>query len=209
MTAAAPNPRSRISRWALRALVLLTVASALGFVIYRRAQHYVFSESLMGHEHCISVAGLFLGRYADAHEGRFPYHPDGYPSALLLLENDSSWETLTGPGYSGDVLASAKTNGTRLTEADCGRVYIQGLKSKGNNQSMVILFDKIPTPGDHCHLPQRLWSPYVREVLWTDCSTSTILEADWPNFAREQVELLVATGYDRAEAERLYEVAPK
>ena len=81
---------------------------------------------------------------------------------------------------------------------------MQGLTIK-SNPDLVILFDKVPTPGgDHCHFPRRLWAEYCRDVPYADCRNGLVRESEWPDFARKQVELLVKEGIARAEAERLY-----
>jgi len=75
------------------------------------------------HAHCIKYAGLELEQYASEHGGRFPSHPKGYPSALLLM-NEDCFHALTGPGYDAAPLREAKRIGAELAEADCGRVYV-------------------------------------------------------------------------------------
>jgi hypothetical protein len=164
----------------------------------------MFNEAFSQHAHCMPQANGVLRAYAEENGGRYPFHPGGYPQALLLLPEDSPWYALTGPGYEGDVLANAKRNGEVLQEDHCGRVYVQGLTLKSNPE-VVLLFDKIPTPGgDHCHFFSRLWAPYVRDVLFVDGRHSLIREENWPEFARKQVTLLVQEGIPLAEAERLY-----
>jgi hypothetical protein len=160
------------------------------------------------HQHCIKGASLQMAQYASEHEGRFPYDPKGYGNALLLL-NEDCYDTLTGPGYDPAVLHRAKHAGTDLAEEECGRVYIEGLTEKSSGR-IVLLFDKLPTPGgDHCHFPVRMWAPLGREVAFTDASTRFVPESEWPALAKEQLELLAAEGFDRAEAERLYASRPK
>ena len=186
------------NRWLVAAAVLATFAAL--------AAHYVHSRPLVFgipvHTHCIKYAGLSLFGYASQHGDRFPFSPKGYPDALLLLDPECYF-AMTGPGYSPEPLRQAKQDGTSLTEADCGRVYVQGLTKKSDSH-IVILFDKLPTPGgDHCHLPARLWAPLGREVCFRDVGMTFIPESDWPEFSRQQVELLVHDGFDRAEAERL------
>jgi hypothetical protein len=145
-----------------------------------------------------------LRSYAEAHGGRYPADPDGYPQALLLLPEDTPWYALTGPGYEGEVLARAKRQGQRLSEDQCGRVYVRGLTLQSNPE-LVLLFDKIATPGgDHCPHVFRLWASDVRDVLYVDGRHDLVKEAVWPEFARRQIELLVQAGIARAEAERLY-----
>ena len=171
---------------------------------YCRARPGMFNESFWEHAHCIVQAGGTLQNYAEAHAGRFPHDVRGYGHALLLLPADSPWYALTGPGYDGQVLARAKRGEHGISEAECGRVYVQGLRLDSNPE-VALLFDNVPTPGgDHCHFLGRLWAPYGREVLLVDGSHGFIPEAEWPAFARRQVELLVAEGFAHAEAERLY-----
>lgn len=190
-----------MKRWLLLGLLLLAV---LGWV-YVRTHPLVFMNT---HVHCIKVAGLEMARYAGEHGGRYPAHPNGYPAALLLLD-EGYFETLTGPGYDPAALHEAKRLGKELAEEDCGRVYIQGLTDKSNPR-IALLYDKLPTPGgDHCHLPFRLWAPLSREVWLLGMRHIIVKESEWPEFAREQVELLVQEGFDRQEAERLFASHPR
>jgi hypothetical protein len=125
------------------------------------------------------------------------------------MMNDDSLHALTGPGYDATPLREAKETGSDLPEEECGRVYIQGLTKKINPE-IAVLFDKLPTPGgDHCPLPFRLWASLGREVLYIGWGQSFVLERDWPEFTRKQVELLVQEGMERQEAERLYASKPK
>ena len=188
-------------RWILLTLALLGV---LGWV-------YVATHSLEfmdAHCHCIKAAGLALGRYADEHQGQFPFHPKGYGNALLLIHEDYFY-SLTGPGYDTSTLHEAKKAGKDLPEEECGRVYIQGLTEKCD-PNIALLFDKLPTPGgDHCHLPIRLWASLGREVLLRDGSFRFVLVEDWPEFTKAQVDLLVKEGLNRQEMERLFSSKPK
>jgi hypothetical protein len=175
--------------------------------VYVRTHPLVFNESWLEHAHCIVIAGYGLSQYAEQHEGRFPYHAKGYGNALLQVDDDF-FHTLTGPGYSDAAFREAKRKGTDLPEEACGRVYIQGLTKK-SDANIVLLFDKLPTPGgDHCHLPARLWAPFGREYLTVGRLHSFIEESAWPAFAQEQVELLVKGGFAREEAQRLFASKP-
>jgi hypothetical protein len=190
-------------RWG--GILLAFVALSLLGLAYVRTHPLVF---LQAHAHCIKWAGLSLHQYADQHEGRFPAHPKGYGNALLLMDEDC-FQALTGPGYDAAVLRDAKRAGADLPEEACGRVYIQGLRTKSNSE-IAILFDKLPTPGgDHCHLPNRLWAPLGREVCFVDSHMAFISETNWPQFVQRQVELLAEEGFDRQEAERLFASKPK
>jgi hypothetical protein len=189
----------RFIRWLL-VLALL----ALLCVYYVKTHPLVFMET---HAHCIKFAGSEMQEYAFQHEGRFPYHPKGYGNALLLMDEEC-YHALTGPGYDPAVFYEAKHSGRDLSEEECGRVYIQGLTTKSDYR-IALLFDKLPTPGgDHCHLPWRLWAPLCREVWLVGCTLLRVTENEWPDFAREQVELLVKEGFPRQEAERLYDLTP-
>lgn len=195
--------RTSRKRWPY-AVLLAFAASMLCVIAYIRSNPLVFNESSFQHAHCISQARQVLSMYAETHNGRFPTHPEGYANALLLMPEDMPWYALTGPGYDPKVLADAKARGTKLSEEECGRVYVQGLTVR-SNPKLVLLFDKLPSPGgDHCHLPARIWAPLAREVLFVSGEDTVIRESDWPDFARQQVELLVQEGWPRQEAERLY-----
>ena len=94
--------------------------------------------------------------------------------------------------------------GEDAPESEFGRVYVQGL-SVTNDPNIALLFDKVATPGgDHCHFPKRLFAPLAREIWTIGWGHRAIPEADWPAFARRQVELLVAAGLSRQQAEMYY-----
>ncbi len=84
------------------------------------------------------------------------------------------------------------------------RLY-PGLKI-GLHPNIVILYDKTPTlGGDHCPFPMRSRrAPLRRKASCIDGSMRSVSETDWPQFAAEQVELLVQNGFQRNEATRLY-----
>jgi hypothetical protein len=191
-------------RWVLLAFFAVTVLA----VLYVRANPLVFNESLWQHTHCIKIAGLELEGYAGVNGGKFPSHPKGYGNALLLL-NENCYFALTGPGYDAAPFHEAKSSGRHLPEDSCGRVYLQGLTKKSDSQ-IVLLFDKLPTPGgDHCHFPARLWAPLGREVWFVGGHSGFVKERDWPDFAKRQIELLAKDGFSPEEAERLFDSKPK
>ncbi|MFO1511362.1 MAG: hypothetical protein U1F83_00360 [Verrucomicrobiota bacterium] len=199
-----PVTRSR-RKWPVRLLIAAAFVAVACFV-YVRAHPLVFNESFFMHAHCIPQAGGSLLAYAGDHSGKFPTHTNGYGDALLLLVADdpTSSYILTGPGYDAAVFDRALANHTDVPEAECGRVYVQGL-SETNNPELVVLFDKIPTPGgDHCHGLRRLRAPLCREVLFVDGGHDMILESKWQEFASNQVELLVKEGFERSAAEAVY-----
>jgi hypothetical protein len=185
---------------------LLLVFVGLGVVglIYVPTHPLVFMDT---HTHCIKIAGLELEQYASEHDGRFPFHPKGFPNALLLM-NEDCFHTFTGPGYDASPFHEAKKAGIELSEEECGRVYIQGLTKKSNPE-LALIFDRLPTPGgDHCHLPFRVWAPLGREVWLVGLGHIFVRESEWPEFSRKQVELLVQEGFERKEAERLFALQP-
>ena len=87
-------PRSRRGTGLLAGAVWLVACAGLWWV-YMRTHPLVFIEA---HTHCIRFASLKFGDYADKHGGHYPFHSKGYPSALLLMDEDC-FNTLTGPGY--------------------------------------------------------------------------------------------------------------
>lgn len=176
-------------------------------VIYVKTHPIIFNESFLDHPHCIKQAVMQLLGYAKDHGGKFPSHPGGYGDALLTIP-DACFEPLTGPCYSADVFYRALRNGTPMKEEDCGRVYVQGL-TDNHDSEIAILFDKLPTPGDHCHLWERFYTPYGREVLFLGGHTRFIPESEWPGFAKDQIEKLVAAGISRDTAVRYYSQKPK
>jgi hypothetical protein len=175
-------------------------------VFYVWANPLVFNESLFMHAHCIVITGLSLDSYAAEHDGRYPKDTNGYGNALLQLTNYTAnfWEGFTGPGYNGKVFAEAARTGRRIPEAECGRIYVQGLGST-DNPDIALFFDKMPSPGgDHCHFPWRLYAPLGREVWTIGGNHRFIRETDWTAYSKEQIKLLVAAGISRKQAEEYY-----
>lgn len=150
---------------------------------------------------------MSLDGYAHEHDGRFPFHTNGYGDALLLV--DAGWDAaLTGPGYDTEVFERTRRTGEDAPESEFGRVYVQGL-SDTNDAEIAILFDKLPTPGgDHCHGFRRLSASLGREIWTIGSGMRFIPESRWPAFAKEQIELLVAAGIAREQAERYYSERP-
>jgi hypothetical protein len=184
----------------------LTVAGVVFCAFYIRAHPMVFNESCFMHAHCIVITGLAFDSYAAEHGGRYPMDTNGYGNALLQLTNymGDFWAGYTGPGYDGKVFADAARTGHHVPEAECGRVYVQGL-AQADNPDIALFFDKMPSPGgDHCHFPFRLYAPLAREVWTIGSGHRVIRESDWNAFATNQVQLLVAAGIPREQAEAYY-----
>jgi hypothetical protein len=204
MTNESPTPETTPKRQWLKRLLIIFVAAAVGCVVYIRTHPLVFNESFFGHAHCMPQASGALIQYAMENYGKFPTHTNGYGDALLLLVPEyTPWSILTGPGYDVEADKQWKQSGDNVPESECGRVYVQGL-TRSSNPEIAILFDKIPNPGDHCHLFKRLWSPLKRDVGFVGGDFRSVLESQWPEFAKNQIELLVKDGFDRATAEKLY-----
>ena len=167
------------------------IALVLFSIIYVRAHPLVFNESFFGHAHCMKSAGLGLESYAADHGGRFPFHTNGCAAALALpvAGGYCSDSEFTGPGH-------------------VTRVYVQGL-SRSDDGEIALLFDKVPTPGgDHCHFFARMRAPLGREVYTIGNGMRFILEREWSKFSRRQMDLLVAAGIPRAQAESYYSETP-
>ena len=190
-------------------MVIAAVAVlAAACVVYIRTHPLVFNESFFSHAHCIKGGGLGLEGYAHEHGGMFPFHTNGYGDALVLV-NDGWDEALTGPGYDAKVFERVRKTDEDAPESQFGRVYVQGL-SLIDNREIAILFDKLPTPGgDHCHLFRRMFALLGREVWTLGGGMRFISETKWPAYAEEQIELLVAAGIARKQAEMYYSEKPK
>ncbi|MCC6819741.1 MAG: hypothetical protein V9H26_08845 [Verrucomicrobiota bacterium] len=198
-TEAAPQ-RRWLNRW-----LFASIVTAVACGVYIRTHPLVFNESFFSHAHCMPQALGALNQYAVEHFGKFPTHTNGYGDALLLLVPEyTPWSILTGPGYDAAADKQWKQIAANVPESECGRDYVQGLTTS-KNPEIAMLFDKIPTPGgDHCHLLTRLWTPLKREVGFVRGDFRAVRESKWPEFAKNQIELLVKDGFDRAAAEALY-----
>ena len=183
-------------------MVLCGLGAFAGLSVhYIKTHPFVFNESFFSHAHCWKIADGYLHQYASEHDGRFPFHTNGYGDAILLIPG--VWlECFSGPGYDTKAWEQARRTGGDVPEAKCGRVYVQGL-SVTNDPEIIILFDKLPSPGDHRHLFSRIDAPPVREVVKIG-GVEIIPESKWPAVAKQQVDLLVAAGIARKQAEMYY-----
>ena len=181
-------------------LVALLLAGAGVLIVLDWDSRWSARES---HKHCMKNAGLGLNLYARDHEGRFPFHTNGFGDALLLFvkEEPSSLLSVCGPDDDGQLFVAALTNGLDVIEARCSRIYVQGL-SDSNNPNIAILFDRYATRGgDHF---RSHFAHYVREVGMLDGSMQRIRAEGWSDFAFNQINLLVAAGIPRQTAEGYY-----
>jgi len=77
--------------------------------------------------------------------------------------------------------------------------------NESNDQQICILFDRNSCRGgDHFRSP---WGHRVREICMLDGSMGVIPDEKWPEFSRNQIELLVAAGFSRTNASRYYPTA--
>ena len=155
------------------------------------------------HQHCMKQTTLSLRTYAIDHDGRFPFHTNGFGDAVvLLLKEDLCGPTMfTAPGDDGSLYKECMKTGAHMPEERCTRAYVQGL-SESNNPEIALVFDRYPTRGgDHFRRP---WGPLLRDVGMLDGSMVTVREEKWPEFRRRQIDLLLAEGISRTQAEKLY-----
>src|SRR4051812_41091562 len=123
MKALSSLAQSRPLKWAMILLVPMAVGAW-----YVKTHPLVFNESFWEHAHCMPQASGLLFSYAQDHDGRFPYHTNGWGDALLTLTSDRSWfYMINGPGYDNSAFEEALASGRDVDEKRCGRVYVQGL----------------------------------------------------------------------------------
>jgi hypothetical protein len=188
--------KSRAAKWVVpSAGGFITLVVCLGFAWF----HHLGKM----HQHCIKCTGLAFRTYAMDHAGVLPYHTNGFGDALLLLVKEGHLPTvacLCGPGDDGHVLSNALVHGLHVPESQCSRVYIQGL-SEANDPEICVLFDRRSVRGgDHFYGTGKP----LREACLLDGSMQTILDKQWPEFSRRQVELLIAAGFSRQKALEYY-----
>ena len=183
---------------AIAGVSLVLLAGLVGTWLWYLA-HYV-------HQHCIKQTGIAFGVYSGDHNGQLPFSTNGFGNALLLLvkENLVEVSTICGPDDDGHVFKAALENNSVVPEEQCSRVYIQGL-CETNDPLICILFDRNSCRGgDHFRSP---WGHAVREVWMLYGSMQVITDERWPEFSRQQVELLVAAGFSRTNALHFYPAA--
>lgn len=198
--------------WSRRKRWLIGMAAGLAvllLVFFGGAFLIGYFNLFHAHEHSMKGTGFELRAYAMDHEGRFPVLSNGFGDAIVLLlrENTNTDARLfTAPGDDGILLKECLQTGANVPEERCTRAYVQGL-CETNNWEIALVFDRYPTRGgDHFRRP---WGALLREVCRLDGSMDVIREEKWPEFRRKQIELLVAEGFSRVEAEKLYQAPVK
>jgi hypothetical protein len=145
--------------------------------------------------------------YSGKHEGSFPFSTNGFGDALLqLVDTNYLFELMMicGPGDDGHIFRETLTNRSIVPEEKCSRVYIQGL-SESNDPRICILFDRNSCRGgDHFRSP---WGHRVREVCLLDGTMEVVPDEKWPEFSRQQIDLLVDAGFSRTNALHFYPAA--
>jgi hypothetical protein len=155
------------------------------------------------HEHCMKNAGFSFLNYAADHDGRFPYHTNGFGDALLLLvaEQGDDPRLFVAPGDDGSLFKAHLKSGADVPEAQCTRAYVQGL-CETNNPEIALIFDRYPTRGgDHFRRP---WGPKLREIWLLGGGHQIIPEKRWPAFRERQIQLLLGAGITGEAAEAYY-----
>lgn len=186
--------------------LLLVVSIPLCF-LFGLGAAWLWYVNTYVHRHCIKQAGIDFHLYAKDHNGQLPFSTNGFGNALLLLVDTNylpgaAW--ICGPDDDGHIFTEALKNNSVVPEEQCSRVYIQGL-SDTNDPRICILFDRNSCRGgDHFRSP---WGHRVREVCMLDGSMRVIPDEKWPEFSRQQVELLVAAGFARTNALQFYPAA--
>ena len=190
-------------RWWL----LLTALIVLPLLAYAGLFLIGMFNLFHAHEHCSKGTGLALHLYASDHEGRYPFHTNGFGDAILLVLKENPSEDVrlfTAPGDDGRMFKGCLEKGLDVPEEKCTRIYIQGLSEENAQDDVVMMFDKYPTPGgDHFRRP---WGPLIRDVIMCDGHVQFMPEERWPAFAKEQIERLVKLGFKRPELEKLFNV---
>jgi len=186
---------------------LIVLCMPIGLVAFR-----IWYGHEYAHQHCIKQTGLAFRIYADEHNGKLPFSTNGFGNALLLLTGPDPTNDyiggfigcLCGPGDDGHLYREALKKHSVLPEDQCTRIYIQGL-SESNDPQICIIFDRNSCRGgDHFRSP---WGHRVREASLLDGSMVVIPDEKWPEFSRQQVELLVAAGFSRTNALHFYPAA--
>jgi len=144
--------------------------------------------------------------YEEDHNGQLPVSTNGFGNALLILakEYPDYIHNICGPDDDGHIFKNAIKNNSTVLENQCSRVYAQGL-SETNDLQICILFDRNSCKGgDHFRSP---WGHRVREGCLLDGEMVVISDEKWPEFSRQQVDLLIAAGFSRTNALHFYPAA--
>jgi hypothetical protein len=174
------EPKRRIW-WKLPAgvaIILLAIgASLFGYMKWK----YPYGMSHC----CIAGMGLDLREYAMDHGGRFPVGGDTPEASLSLLYSnytDAYW--LRGKTVPLGVAQAALAKAGKLGPDSCGWHYVAGL-TEADDPRIAILWDKVGLG----HNGERM-AGGGHEVAFVDGSHQFIPGTKWPEFLRQQKQLL-------------------
>lgn len=197
--------RKRKTLWIV---ICLLVVAMSGIAVWLRTQmEQRLAHRLHGHQHCIKIAGSAFRAFASDHSGKYPTHTNGWGDALLLMAKSNYVDVafICGPKDDGRVLRAALQDGMDVPEELCSRVYIQGL-SDDMKSIVCMMYDRKSHPGgDHFYGRGRP----IREYIDNTGFMGTVTDDRWPEFSRQQVEILVELGFSREEAEAYFPEAAK
>lgn len=174
--------RSLMKRWSRKKCWLVGLACLFGLPVVGMVL-IGFLDPFGRHQHCMKQTGMTLVQYAFEHQGKFPFHTNGFGDALVLLlkEMGERPKLVTAPGDDGAWLQEFVQTGAYVPEERCSRAYVQGL-AQDSNPEIALIFDRYPTHGgDHARCP---WGPKLRDVSLVGGDHKIIKERDWPEFAR-------------------------
>ena len=165
------------------AVALPMLIVGFGYGVYR--YHYPY-----GYKHCcLKILGMSLISYAEAHGGRFPSGA-GCPEASLGLLN--RWdahigaETLCGKTVPEETTKQVLDRGELLGPESCDWHYVEGL-TLADDPRIALVWDKVGLGHDGQRLEYGGHS-----VFRLGCHEEVVSESEWPDFLKEQQQLLAA-----------------
>ena len=167
---------------AIVGILLITVVYALHKL---RSYYYPYGASHC----CLKVLGMDLGNYAEAHNGHFPAGEKCPEASLSLLYkgNDAgSAEILRGKTVPLETVKNILERGELLGPDTCGWHYVEGL-TLCDDSRLAIVWDKIGLGHNGQRLPEGGHS-----VWYIQGSENVIPGSEWPQFLKQQEELMAA-----------------
>ena len=171
--------------------VLTFLASAV--VLEQFWYHHTYPY---GWSHCCDIRlGMSLQQYAQDHGGRFPTGEDSPEASLsLLYSNYTDAYMLRGKTVPLKTVEQAIATKGKLGPESCGWHYVEGLTLSDDNH-IAIVWDKVGLG----HNGQRMKGG-GHSVIFVDGARNFISEAAWPQFLRDQEELLAHRSQEAKEA---------
>jgi len=174
------GPKRRLWPKLLAGTCILLIALVVSLVGYFKWKYPY------GMSHCCAKGmGLALRTYAMDHDGRFPTGGDTPEASLsLLYSNYVDAYTLRGKTVPLQVAQAALAKNGKLGPDSCDWHYVEGL-TEADDPQIAILWDKVGLG----HNGERLkWGGH--SVVLVDGSEQYVSGAKWPEFLKEQKELL-------------------